>query len=102
MPLASRAEKEKSRKPLWLRLFRQLPRLDSNQDKESQKVFPSHHKSHSKKAFGNDAIPFDAGLRENLNPIVLDAEMRLVLDAWPTLPEPLRAGILAMISAARK
>jgi hypothetical protein len=24
-----------------------------------------------------------------------------VVDAWPTLPEPLRAGILAMVKAAR-
>jgi hypothetical protein len=28
--------------------------------------------------------------------------MQRVLDAWPTLPEALRAGILAMIDAARK
>ena len=32
----------------------------------------------------------------------LDADLQRVLDAWPTLPEPLRAGILAMIDAAQK
>ena len=32
----------------------------------------------------------------------LDAEVQRVLDAWPTLPTALRAGILAMIDAARK
>jgi hypothetical protein len=32
----------------------------------------------------------------------LDAERQRVLDAWPTLPEALRAGILAMIDAASK
>ena len=31
----------------------------------------------------------------------LDADLQRVLDAWPTLPEALRAGILAMIDAAR-
>jgi hypothetical protein len=31
-----------------------------------------------------------------------DAELQRVLDAWPALPEALRAGILAMIDAARK
>jgi hypothetical protein len=29
-------------------------------------------------------------------------DLQRVLDAWPTLPEALRAGILAMIDAARK
>jgi hypothetical protein len=27
----------------------------------------------------------------------LDADLQRVLDAWPTLPEPIKAGILAMI-----
>jgi hypothetical protein len=31
----------------------------------------------------------------------LDADLQRVLDAWPTLPEPLRAGILAMIGACK-
>jgi hypothetical protein len=31
----------------------------------------------------------------------LDADMQQVVDAWPTLPEVLRAGILAMISSAK-
>jgi hypothetical protein len=32
----------------------------------------------------------------------IDPDLQRVLDAWPTLPEALRAGILAMIGAARK
>jgi hypothetical protein len=32
----------------------------------------------------------------------IDADLQRVLDAWPTLPEALRAGILAMIAAAAK
>jgi hypothetical protein len=33
---------------------------------------------------------------------VLDGDLQRVLDAWSTLPAALRAGILAMIDAARK
>jgi hypothetical protein len=32
----------------------------------------------------------------------LDAELAQLIDAWPTLPAALRAGILAMIDAACK
>jgi hypothetical protein len=32
----------------------------------------------------------------------IDPNMQRILDAWPTLPEAIRAGILAMIDAARK
>ena len=30
------------------------------------------------------------------------ADLQLIVDAWPTLPEVLRAGMLAMVAAARK
>ena len=29
-----------------------------------------------------------------------DADLRRLMDAWPALPEPIRAGILAMVAAA--
>ncbi|MSQ93827.1 MAG: hypothetical protein EXR98_04640 [Gemmataceae bacterium] len=77
-----------------------LPRLDSNQDKESQKVIRSQHKSHSQTTFGNDAIPFDAGLRETSENAPLDADLRRLLDAWPTLPDPIKVGIMAMVRSA--
>ncbi len=32
----------------------------------------------------------------------LDDHLRRLIDAWPTLPEPMRAGILAMVEAAAK
>ncbi len=32
----------------------------------------------------------------------LDDHLRGLIDAWPTLPEPMRAGILAMVEAAAK
>jgi len=57
---------------------------------------------HAGKTFGNDAIPLDAGLRETPEIATFDAELQHVRDAWPKLPAALRAGILAMIDAARK
>jgi hypothetical protein len=30
-----------------------------------------------------------------------DPGLAAIIDAWPTLPEPIRAGILAMVKAAR-
>ena len=32
----------------------------------------------------------------------IDQDLLRLLEAWPTLPEPLKAGILAMIEAAQK
>jgi hypothetical protein len=32
----------------------------------------------------------------------IDPDLARVLDAWPTLPQPLRDGILAMIDGARR
>jgi hypothetical protein len=34
-------------------------------------------------------------------PIPANAELRLIVDAWPTLPGPLKAAILAMVNAAK-
>jgi hypothetical protein len=34
-------------------------------------------------------------------PMPAAADLRLILDAWPALPEPIRAGILAMVRAAK-
>jgi len=33
-------------------------------------------------------------------PAHIDADLQAIIDAWPTLPEALRAGIVAMIRAA--
>ncbi|MHB1038121.1 MAG: hypothetical protein ACYC35_27250 [Pirellulales bacterium] len=30
----------------------------------------------------------------------LPAELSQIIDAWPTLPEPIKAGIMAMVTAA--
>ncbi len=34
-------------------------------------------------------------------PIIADADLRAVVEAWATLPPAVRAGILAMVKAAR-
>ena len=34
-------------------------------------------------------------------PMPADADLRLIFDAWPALPEPIRTGILAMVKAAK-
>ena len=34
-------------------------------------------------------------------PMPADADLRLIADAGPALPEPIRAGILAMVKAAK-
>jgi hypothetical protein len=34
------------------------------------------------------------------DPTPIDPDLAKIIDAWPTLPEPIRAGILAMIRAA--
>ena len=39
---------------------------------------------------------------ESQNGPAIDAELARVLDAWPTLPEAIRVGILAMVEAAQK
>jgi hypothetical protein len=36
-----------------------------------------------------------------LSPVAADGDLRLICEAWPTLPEAIRAGILAMIRVAR-
>ena len=37
---------------------------------------------------------------ENANAGPIDAYLSKVIAAWPTLPEPIKAGILAMVRAA--
>jgi hypothetical protein len=33
-------------------------------------------------------------------PVIADADLRSIVDAWPTLPDALKAGIVAMVRAA--
>ena len=36
---------------------------------------------------------------ESGDPAPIDADLRRLIDAWPTLPDPVRAGIIAMVKA---
>ena len=38
---------------------------------------------------------------DDADPVHSDADLQQVIAAWPDLPEPLRAGILAMIQASK-
>jgi hypothetical protein len=46
-------------------------------------------------ARGNDSAP------ETVPETTPDPELAAVVRAWPTLPEPIRAGILAMVNATK-
>ena len=35
-------------------------------------------------------------------PVPADRELRLVIAAWPTLPNPIKAGIIAIVKAAKR
>jgi hypothetical protein len=35
-------------------------------------------------------------------PVPADADLAAVVEAWPVLPEPIRAGILAMVKAVKR
>ena len=47
---------------------------------------------------GDSATPSSSPSSSGANP-PLDDDLRRLMDAWPTLPEPLRAGILAIVKA---
>ncbi len=47
---------------------------------------------------GPSATPTHTPISSSGNP-PLDDELRRLVDAWPTLPGPVRAGILAMVEA---
>jgi hypothetical protein len=49
-------------------------------------------------------LPLPASNHENAsasNAPQMDPDLTAVLDAWPTLAEPIKAGIVAMVRAAR-
>ena len=54
----------------------------------------------------NEPIPHDSSagaapaLQMGRISAVSDPDLRLLTEAWPTLPDPLKAGILAMVKAA--
>ena len=89
----------KSHKFLSLWLFLQLPGQDSNLDKENQNAFPAHHNCRAGNTSSQDEERFahgfaQTGQKQPLDGPALtsqiDPDLARVLDAWPTLPEPIR------------
>lgn len=50
---------------------------------------------------GKTAITPEGGAESGAPPKI-DPNLGSLIDAWPSLPEPIRAGILAMVQAAGK
>ena len=97
------------RKARDLRPIDQLPGQDSNLDKESQKTFQDEHKVLPDNASGDGLDRFARGFaRKESNPPpsgpatpVTDPDLARILDAWPTLPAPIRRAVLALIESGQ-
>jgi hypothetical protein len=53
---------------------------------------------------GNQQIPTAGAAKASVAlcpPMPVNADLRAVVEAWPALPEPIKAGILAMVKAAQ-
>jgi hypothetical protein len=71
-----------------------LPGQDSNLDKENQKTFLPRCKSIGDKA----SRPIEARFARRFAQIESDPDLARLIDAWPTLPEPIRRAMLALLS----
>ncbi len=49
---------------------------------------------------GHIAIAVESGTESGAQEALNDSDLAVVVEAWPTLPEPIKAGILAMIGKA--
>jgi len=76
--------------------YRQLPGQDSNLDIESQNALAPERKSLPAKASGNNSGPLTAPL----TCVAGDPDLARILDAWPDLPEHIKAAVLALVEAA--
>jgi hypothetical protein len=80
---------------LELRGFCQLPGLDSNQDKENQNAFEIRLKSKGDKATRH----FSSAVCTPVCTKPSDPELARVVEVWPSLPAPIRAAVLALVSS---
>jgi hypothetical protein len=71
----------------------ELPRQDSNLDKESQKNFSADSKPQINKDLGATALSLTAEL-------TADADLAYILEVWPTLSAPIRRAILVLVESA--
>ena len=79
-----------------------LPGLDSNQDKESQNLLAPDRKSRQENDLraDADACCTTGCTGEQGEGGTTDPDLRRLVAAWPTLPEPIRAAIRALLGAA--
>jgi hypothetical protein len=80
----------------------ELPGLDSNQDKENQNLHTPRRKPKPHKTVTPGAVlGCSAGCSDQRNEGgIPDPALAALIAAWPALPDPIKAGILAMIRAA--
>jgi hypothetical protein len=53
---------------------------------------------------GNEQVPHAGAVKASVAvspPMPADADLSLIVEVWPALPGPIRAGILAMVKAAK-
>jgi hypothetical protein len=95
--LADAAKKEESRKSFGLRLFVELPRLDSNQDKESQNTLVVCPKCCKLSSCDDSSSQLPAVLPFSG---VNNPDLQLLASSWPAISPELKAAILALARAA--
>jgi hypothetical protein len=82
----------------------ELPGLDSNQDKENQNPHTPRRKPKPHKAVTPGAVlGCSAGCSSQRSEGgILDADLAVLIAAWPTLPEHVRATIRTLVESQRR
>ena len=68
-------------------------------------LVPPDGAEHGQKSSGNQGVGNQSGAESGAlgaENAPIDPELAAVVDAWPALPEAIKAGILAMVTAARR
>jgi hypothetical protein len=81
----------------------ELPRQDSNLNKENQNQNAPQCKTNSESTLGNASPAGRSAGRSDLQTEgeVTDPELAALMVAWPTLSDPIRAAIQALLVASR-
>jgi len=72
---------------------------ESKVDKENQNILDSRPKSNSRCSFGQTQTRFARPFAHDYR--VTDEVLTRIAEAWPSLSEPIRRAILALIDSAR-
>ena len=80
--------------------FRELPGLDSNQDKENQKTKESERISKPVNTSG-ETEPRRLCASTTKVQSAVDPDLARVVEAWPELPEVIRRAVLALVDSVR-